>query len=205
MEFPLVLGFGYGASKRWNTILWNFQGWSNKPKHSKVFSKIYVLNQPQLFGFFSGKKHLDYLFLIQWGHIKLFNHLEATMLPYCFTASFGMFMVAVISTNASFFRHVLSWFSYVRTLLPQKPLIQGPFYTCRNTAGAYHCFQSEAHSIPFLNLGNSRKYTPCGTKRYLIPISYQLTHRKKILFLCLFSEHFLPIFWLSQICRVWHI
>ena len=62
-------------------------------------------------------------------NIKLFNHLKATILPYCFSRSTGMFMVAVKLMDTSSYwiflcrnsLHKSHWFKVLSTLMKIQP------------------------------------------------------------------------------------
>ena len=86
---------------------------------------------------FMARLRLRLFLTVLWMNIKIINHLKATKLPHCFTASSGMFMVTVNLTNTSFFCILLC-----RSSFPQKPLIQGLFDSKESTAVAYHCSET---------------------------------------------------------------
>ena len=124
---------------------------------------------------------------------KLFNHLKATMLQYCFTTSSGMFMVAVKSTGTSscdplvqeVFFHKNHWFKVLSMLMKIRP---GHLIVLNSK----HIKYFSKHIKYFSNLYWKRQNLCYGENFIAAP--HQVTLREEIFFLFQLSAFFCLFF-----------
>ena len=149
--------------------------------------------------------------------MKLFNHLKATMLPYCFTASSGIFMVAVELKDTSSFWILLCKNSSSTKTTDSRFFLYSWKYNRRislfSISSALNTFLNTSMSA-LCEQWKTGRGRPRATKETLLLPLTKSPCARKFFFHCPLSVFFSFFFsflcfgllrQLSQICMVWLI